>query len=185
MSHTAKLTAAVAALILAATALAGCTAASQPAASAPSEKPAAAAPVAQASPSETRETAPKDLCPSPHPSILLMQDGKTDSNGGYNPDGGPITGALDGELVDLGPSAHAEGSVKLNAAGEIVSYTVAAGDVYEAVYKRFCFTDYYSVINYNKGLEPLRSRPASQTLQPGDVLILRPDPTVEWRPAAN
>ncbi|MFE6996461.1 hypothetical protein ACFVAE_10930 [Microbacterium sp. NPDC057659] len=133
-------------------------------------------------PTPTPVAAPEDPCPSPRPSISLVQDGRR--TGYYNEGGGTVTGVLDGELTDLGPREFAKGTVKRNAAGEIVSYTVAPGDVYDLIYERFCFTDYYSVISYNNGLEPLRSRPAYRGLQPGDVLILRPDPAVRWRPPA-
>ncbi|MFE6734530.1 hypothetical protein [Microbacterium sp. NPDC057650] len=155
-------------------------------ASAPTEKPAAvkttpAATPASETPAPAPVIAPKDPCPSPRPSISLVQDGrKTGSS--YNEGGGTVTGVLSDELADLGPREYAKGTVKRNAAGEIVSYTVAPGDVYDLIYERFCFTDYYSVIGYNNGLEPLRSRPAYRGLQPGDVLILRPDPAAEWRP---
>ncbi|SJN45787.1 hypothetical protein FM104_14285 [Microbacterium esteraromaticum] len=101
---------------------------------------------------------------------------------GYNPDGGRITGLLKNEPVDLGPSTYAEGTANFNDAGEIVSYTVAPGDVYEMIYKRFCFTNFYSVLTYNNGFEPMRSRNSFSNIHPGDVLILRPDPTVEWLP---
>lgn len=113
-----------------------------------------------------------------------MQDGKNNGNA-FDPDGGPVNGVLDGDLVDLGPREFAQGTVRYNDAREIVSYTVASNDVYELIYKRFCFTDYYDVISYNSGLEPMRSRPAYKGLEPGDVLILRPDPTVEWIPSAE
>lgn len=159
---------------------------SRPQASAPTEKPAAvkttpaATPVTE-TPTPAPVAAPKDPCVSPHPSISLVQGGKKTGTS-YNEGGGTVTGVLSGELTDLGPREFAKGTVKRNAAGEIVSYTVAPGDVYDLIYERFCFTDYYSVIGYNNGLEPLRSRPAYRGLQPGDILILRPDPAVEWRP---
>ena len=124
---------------------------------------------------------PEDPCPWPRPVISLVQDGKK-TGSGFNTEGGHVTGALDGELVDLGPREFAKGTVQHDSAGEIVSYTVASGDVYDLIYARFCFKDYYGVITYNSGLEPLRSRPAYKGLEPGDVLILRPDPAVVWRP---
>ncbi|UNK71892.1 hypothetical protein [Microbacterium sp. H1-D42] len=176
---------ALAAIAFTATALAGCTAAAPPMAvqvqkTAPPNLKPSATPTPKPVPSET----PEDPCSSARPSISLMQDGKNGGNG-FNPDGGPITGLFEGELVDLGPRAFAQGTVNLNEAGEVVSYTVAAGDVYELVYERFCFSDYYDVISYNGGLEPMRSRPAFKGIEPGDVLILRPDPSVVWVPHAD
>lgn len=134
-----------------------------------------------AAPSAEPAPAAENPCQSARPSITLVQDGK-EMGDAYTEGGGRITGMLKGELVDLGPSEYAEGAVTLNDAGEIVSYTVASGDVYELIYKRFCFTDYYDVTTYNSGLEPVRSRPAYKGIEVGDVLILRPDPTVEWLP---
>ena len=188
MSSTAKLTSVVAGLTLVVIALAGCTAASEPAASTPSEKPVAAEPaaVSPAKPSSTPTpvSTPLDPCPSPRPVISLVQDGRKTGHS-FTEGAGKVTGVLDGELIDLGPREFAKGAVKLNSAGEIVSYTVASGDAILAINKRFCVTDYYSIIGYNSGLEPLRSRPAHQKIQPGDVLVLRPDPEVEWLPPVD
>lgn len=180
MQTTAKLATTLAAFALAAAALTGCTAAADtatpPATTTPAAKPAAAA---EATP--TPDATPEDPCPHPRPSITLVQDGKSTGHG-YNEDGGQIVGELRGEIVDLGPRPHAEGTVQHNDAGDIVSYTVAPGDVYEPIFNRFCFSSFYDVYTYNLGLEPMRTRGPSWSIQPGDVLILRPDPTVEWKP---
>lgn len=170
-----------AALILAAVALVGCSPAAESDAAPSPTKSAAAAPAAAPTPTSSPVEVPADPCPWPRPSISLVQDG-TKSGHGYNPDGGRITGELSGEIVDLGPRTYAEGTVQVNDAGEIVSYTVAPGDVYETIYGRFCFSDFYDVYTYNSGIEPQVSRGPSWAIQPGDVLVLRPDPTVEWKP---
>lgn len=183
MPTTAKLTVALALTMLAATVLAGCTATGGTTASEQATKPAAVetTPAAEPSPTPAPVETPKDPCPSPRPKISLLQDGEQDGFR-YNPDGGPAVGILEGELVDLGPRKFAEGTVNRNGAGDIVSYTVAPGDVYDLIYPRFCFRDYYSIISYNTGFEPLRSRPTYRGLEPGDVLVLRPDPTARWLP---
>jgi len=182
-----KLPALAAALTLAVTALAGCTGTEQ---QPPAEKPAATltqTPPTQTPPTpvqpaadSTPEPTDEDVCWAADPSISLIQDGENNGHS-WNEDGGTVTGLFEGEMVDLGPRDNAAGTVQLNEAGEIVSYTVAPNDVYEIVAKRFCFS-YYDIITYNTGLEPLLSRAWHRGIEPGDVLILRPDPTVEWKP---
>lgn len=58
----------------------------------------------------------------------------------------------------------------LNDEGQIASYTVAPGDSPIAIGDRFC-VDYVTVLQYN------RTWPE---IDPGEVLELRPDPTVQW-----
>lgn len=77
-----------------------------------------------------------------------------------------------GELVEMGASELASGSVTLDADGEIFSYEVQPGDSLIAIGQRFCI-DYVTVGSYNhvRGNEPIA---------PGDVLYLRPDPMLPF-----
>ncbi|MEU4014044.1 LysM domain-containing protein [Microbacterium sp. NPDC028030] len=87
-------------------------------------------------------------------------------------DGSPMYAKLLGELVDMGESELASGPVTLDADGEIFSYEVQPGDSLIAIGERFC-VDYVTVGSYNhvRGFEPIA---------PGDVLYLRPDPTLPF-----
>ncbi len=87
-------------------------------------------------------------------------------------DGSPAHGKLLGELVDMGASELARGPVTLDADGQIFSYEVQAGDSLIAIGERFC-VDYVTVGSFNhvRGNEPIA---------PGDVLYLRPDPTLPF-----
>lgn len=82
----------------------------------------------------------------------------------------PMTGSLRGELVDRGPSDGASGTVTDD--GNVVTYTVEAGDALPGIGSRFC-VDYITVAQYNH-VYP------TWDIHPGDVLILSPDPSVEW-----
>lgn len=83
---------------------------------------------------------------------------------------------LAGELTDTGIREYAVGEPTLNAEGQIVSYTVQPGDAVEAIATRFCI-DSSSFGTYNKV--------TYWAMQPGDVLVLRPDPTVPWAPQTD
>jgi hypothetical protein len=84
---------------------------------------------------------------------------------------------LRGELVDRGASASASGPVGYNADQQIESYTVAQGDSLMGIGERFC-VDFVTVAVYNHRFSP------NPTIQPGDVLTMRPDPTAPWSPDA-
>jgi hypothetical protein len=89
------------------------------------------------------------------------------TNAAIHPYGAHDPGAtLRGELVDMGASAFAAGEVGYNAEGLIESYIVLPGDSLIAIGERFC-VDFVTVGAYN-------DRFASNKIQPGDVLILRP-----------
>lgn len=87
-------------------------------------------------------------------------------------DGSPMYAKLLDDLVDMGESALARGPVTLDADGEILSYEVQSGDSLIAIGERFC-VDYVTVgaFNHVRGNEPIA---------PGDVLFLRPDPTLPF-----
>ncbi|WP_314094768.1 LysM peptidoglycan-binding domain-containing protein [Microbacterium foliorum] len=82
---------------------------------------------------------------------------------------------LRGELVDMGASAYASGPVGYNDDEQIESYTVAEGDSLVGIGERFC-VDFVTVAVYNHRFPP------SPTIQPGDVLTMRPDPAAPWSP---
>ena len=57
--------------------------------------------------------------------------------------------------------------------GTLMERTVQPGDALQAIAKRFCINaDTFGLFNHTFGYD----------LQPGDVLVLRPDPTVPWHP---
>ncbi|MGP6205078.1 LysM domain-containing protein [Microbacterium sp.] len=84
-------------------------------------------------------------------------------------------GKLLGELTDMGASGYAAGPVGYDEHGRIETYTVQPGDALAAIGERFCI-DYITVGVYNHRMPP------GKTIQPGDILVLRPDPTVTWSP---
>lgn len=87
-------------------------------------------------------------------------------------------GRLIGDPEDRGPSAGATGTVNRDAAGSIVSYTAAPGDNTWTVGDRFC-TNPLMIERYNH----IGSDPGDHTLQPGETVVIRPDMSLEWRPA--
>ncbi|MGO2746390.1 hypothetical protein [Microbacterium sp.] len=109
-------------------------------------------------------------------------------NGTFIPAGGPgdctasawihvggMSASLAGELVDQGPRDLAAGTVGLDDKGNIVTYTVAPGDAPYAISDRFCIANPLSIALLNH----------TRTIQPGQVLLLRPDPDVPWVPFFN
>lgn len=89
----------------------------------------------------------------------------------FSPAGrGPIYASLRHDLIGLGESSYAQGDVTLDDEGQISSYTVVPGDSPIAIGDRFCI-DYITVLQLNN---------TWPTIDPGEVLTLRPDPTVEW-----
>ncbi|MFS0853417.1 hypothetical protein [Microbacterium sp. 179-I 3D4 NHS] len=76
-----------------------------------------------------------------------------------------------GDLVEMGPSDLARGAVITDDAGAILAYEVAPGDSLIAIGERFC-VDYVTVDLYNHVRVGM--------IHPGDVLYLRPDPSLPW-----
>lgn len=91
---------------------------------------------------------------------------------GYYDEGNPTTNVwLEGpDLIDTGEREFARGPVEVNDAGEIVSYTVEAGDSPAAIGQRFC-VDYVTVQQFNHRWP---------TVHPGDVLLLLVDESVPF-----
>ena len=85
---------------------------------------------------------------------------------------GPMYAKLLGDPADTGAAALANGSVALDGDGRVFSCTVASGDALEAIGARLCI-DLVTVAMYNH-------RWGGAAIQPGDVLVLRPDPSVEF-----
>lgn len=88
-----------------------------------------------------------------------------------NDDSGPYYSKLLGGLIDMGPSELARGDVLIDEAGDIYAYEVAAGDSAIAIGERFCI-DYITVQSHN--------HVRAGMIHAGDVLYLRPDPTLPW-----
>lgn len=75
----------------------------------------------------------------------------------------------------MGESEDASGTVGMTEDGKIETYTVAPGDSLIGIGERFCI-DYVTVAVYNHRFPP------DPSIQPGETLILRPDPTAPWDP---
>jgi hypothetical protein len=88
----------------------------------------------------------------------------------HQANGGAIYASLRHDVIDLGESGYAQGEVTLNDAGDVYSYTVAPGDSPIAIGDRFCI-DYITVLQYNH---------TWPEIDPGEVLILRPNPEEIW-----
>lgn len=83
---------------------------------------------------------------------------------------GRVFAELKHELIDLGTRDYAAGEVDLDEQGRPIAYTVASGDSPIAIGDRFC-VDYITVLQYNH---------TWPEIDPGEVLVLSPDPTVQW-----
>ncbi|WP_404472242.1 hypothetical protein [Microbacterium aerolatum] len=79
---------------------------------------------------------------------------------------------LRGKLQDLGPRKFADGIIGRDDEGDIVSYTVAAGDAPYAIGDRLCIENPLAMTHLNH----------TRTIQPGQVLQLSPDFEVPWVP---
>lgn len=144
-------------------ALAGCSAA---AVAAPETKTEAADSAVQPV-SQANETAAGDATDVVDDACAATPDNRID----FSPAGhGPIYASLRHDLIDLGESSFAQGEVALDNEGQISSYTVAPGDSPIAIGERFC-VDYITVLQLNN---------TWPTIDPGEVLELRPDPEEIW-----
>ena len=94
--------------------------------------------------------------------------GNCESNAAIYPYGPHDPAAtLHGELTDMGATELAGGPVGYTHDGLISTYTVQPGDSMLAIGERFCI-DYVTVQSFNGAWPP------APTIQPGDVLVLRP-----------
>lgn len=82
---------------------------------------------------------------------------------------------LNGHAVDTGSRELAEGTVTVNDAGHVITYTVAPGDAPDAIGQRLCIENALAIATLNH----------SSTVQPGQVLRLNPDPNLPWVPYYN
>ncbi|MEV8174956.1 hypothetical protein [Microbacterium sp. NPDC079176] len=172
MSSTARLSTTLAALTLAVTVLAGCTA---PQATDPSQKP-------DSSPAQKPSTAGPDADAGLPGGYVDVGHGTSVPAG--SPDGcetpayihiGGMSAEVTGEIVDQGARDFAAGTVGLDDEGNIVSYTVAPGDVPTAIGERLCIYNGIMLATLNH----------TRTIHPDQVLRLDPDPTVPWVPYHN
>ncbi|MCY1715947.1 hypothetical protein OVA26_03175 [Microbacterium sp. SL62] len=88
---------------------------------------------------------------------------------------GRASAVLSRDLVDRGPRDFAEGTVGRDGQGRVVTYTVAAGDALDAIGDRFCLANPTVVATLNH----------TRVIQPGELLLLRPDSTLPWIPYFN
>jgi LysM repeat protein len=88
---------------------------------------------------------------------------------------GRMSASLGGQLIDQGERDLAAGSPGLDADGKIVTYTVAPGDALSAIGDRFCIANPLAIATVNH----------TRTIQPGEVLLLRPDESIPWVPYYN
>lgn len=152
MSRTGRLapTATAITLVLGAATLAGCAATAD--AATPDTSPSAASPAAEAA-----ATNP-DACTNPAQIIL--------SSGGAG---------VTGQIEDRGAREFAQGTVGLDDEGNIVSYTVAAGDAEYAIGDRLCIVNGPALADLNH----------VRTVHPDQVLRLTADPDVLYVPYNN
>ena len=137
---------------------------------------AAAGAVAQVQPAATENNATEDAAAEPDdacaatPGNRIVFPVQTE---------GRVFAELRHELIDLGPRDYAAGEATLDEAGKILSYTVAPDDSPTAIGDRFC-VDYVTVLQFNH---------TWPEIDPGEVLVLSPDPSVQWgdntRPAED
>lgn len=77
-------------------------------------------------------------------------------------------------LIDMGPRKFAEGKAGYDDQGHVATYTVVAGDVLEAVGKRFC--------TYDGGLlGTLNGYKGHESIQPGDILVVNPEAVPDFK----
>lgn len=88
---------------------------------------------------------------------------------------GRASASLNRDLIDSGPREYAAGTAGLDDQGRVVTYTVAAGDALDAIGDRFCLANPGSVSTLNH----------TRVIQPGELLLLRPDSTLPWIPYFN
>ncbi|WP_431778691.1 hypothetical protein [Microbacterium aurantiacum] len=106
-------------------------------------------------------------------------------NGTFIPAGGPgdceeaawihmgeMNAWLHGDIPDQGVREFAAGEAGLDDEGRVVTYTVAPGDALYAISGRFCIANPHSIDTLNH----------TRMIQPGDVLLLRPNKTLPWIP---
>lgn len=88
---------------------------------------------------------------------------------------GGMSASVSGNLVDRGTRDLAAGTVGLDDNGAVVTYTVAPGDALLAIGERFCIANALAIANLNH----------TRVVQPGEVLLLRPDSSIPWVPYFN
>ncbi|MDX2378086.1 LysM peptidoglycan-binding domain-containing protein [Microbacterium sp. LRZ72] len=162
--------------------LAACSPAADAPAAAPIETPAAATP-------SPTETSPPGSEPSADAAEIIEQGGRiAPYPGPAQPDTHPKCETIAwtetsredpsdewqtemfGEPVDTGAESMATGTAELDDSGVPITYTVASGDVINAIGARFCI-DTVNLAMFN-GLWG-----GDGTIHPGDRLLLQPDPT--------
>lgn len=88
---------------------------------------------------------------------------------------GEMSASLSGDLVDRGARELAAGTVGMDDDGRIVTYMVAPGDAPYAIGDRFCLANATMLTTLNH----------TQTIQPGQVLLVHPDASIPWIPYFN
>lgn len=151
-----KLAPTLAALVLAVTGLAGCAATAAPQVADPSPEPASQTPEEEAA-QVTAEPDP-DACVNPA-WINLSTEGVS----------------ITGDIEDRGAREFAQGAVGRDDEGNIVSYTVATGDVAAAIGERLCIENGLALTTLNH----------TRTVHPDQVLRLDPDPDLRFIPYYN
>lgn len=85
---------------------------------------------------------------------------------------GEMNAWLHGDIPDQGVREFAAGEAGLDAEGRVVTYTVAPGDALYAISDRFCIANPHAIDTLNH----------TRMIQPGDVLLLRPNKSLPWIP---
>jgi len=92
----------------------------------------AGVPHSEATPTPVEKIIPVVPSASPSPSLVAAQERDLAPEGQYN-----LGSTFFATLVDSGPRKGAKGTTTINSDGELASYTVAAGDEFEAIIERF------------------------------------------------
>lgn len=88
---------------------------------------------------------------------------------------GRMSASVNNDLIDRGPRDLAAGPVGVGDGGVVTTYTVEPGDSLYAIGDRFCIANPLSIATLNH----------TRVIQPGDVLLLRPDGSLPWIPYFN
>lgn len=158
----------------------------------------AAPPVLDAAGWAAARLAPVAAEPTASPSAATESPGEDDAaltglpegyvnvgNGTFIPAGGPgdceeaawihigeMNAWLHGDIPDQGVREFAAGEAGLDDEGRVMTYTVAPGDALYAISDRFCIANPHSIDTLNH----------TRMIQPGDVLLLRPNKSLPWIP---
>lgn len=173
MTRQAQLTSTLAGIALAAVALVGCTGTAAPQTTGESPTPTSNAAQRPSAEPDVEGGVSADYVDVGHGTYVPAGDSGCETPAYIHISG--TSAEVTGKIVDRGSRDFASGTVGLDDEGNIVSYTVASGDVPGAIGERLCI--------YNGIL--LATLNHTRDVHPDQVLRLDPDPAVTWVPYHN